>query len=178
MLASWLLIAAPAPAAECLRKLRGIDLQTATIPDLQAAMAAGRITSEELTEAYLARIAAYDTAGPALNSVRQLHHRAREQAATADAERRAGRVRGPLHGIPVLLKDNVATDDLPTTAGSIALEGVVPKRDATITQRLRAAGAVILGKANLSEFANWVALGMPNGYSSLGGQVRNAHDLG
>ena len=178
LVATFLLVTAPAPAAECLRTLRGIDLQTATIPQLQAAMSSGKITSADLVDAYLGRIAAYDTSGPKLNAVRQLSAQARQQAQRADAERRAGRVRGPLHGIPVLLKDNVATDDLPTTAGSIALEGVVPRRDATVTRRLRDAGAVILGKANLSEFANWVDLDMPNGYSSLGGQVRNAHDLG
>ena len=170
--------AAPASAAECTRTLRGIDLQRATIPELQAAMASGRISSADLVDAYVARIAAYDRSGPRLNSIRHLDAGARAQAQRLDAERRAGRVRGPLHGVPLLLKDNVGTGDMPTTAGSIALEGVIPERDATITRRLREAGAIILGKANLSEFANWVALGMPNGYSSLGGQVLNAHDLG
>jgi amidase len=95
-----------------------------------------------------------------------------------DAERRAGHLRGPLHGIPVLLKDNIGTTELPTTAGSIALAGSVPYRDATLTARLRAAGAIVLGKTNLSEFANWVDLSMPNGYSSLGGQVKNPYTLG
>ena len=176
-----LALASPAPAAaagDCLRTLRGIDLQRATIPELQAAMASKQITSVQLVDAYLDRIGAYDTSGPMLNSIRQLNTRARETARQLDRERKRGQVRGPLHGVPLLLKDNVGTADMPTTAGSIALEGVVPKRDATITQRLRDAGAIILGKANLSEFANWVALGMPNGYSSLGGQVLNAHDLG
>ncbi len=163
---------------DCLRGLKGLDLQRATVLDLQAAMETGSITSAALVDAYLARIAAYDTGGPKLNAVRELNPAAKTQAQTLDAERRAGQVRGPLHGIPVLLKDNVGTFDQPTTAGSIALEGAIPRHDATITAKLRAAGAVILGKANLSEFANWVALGMPNGYSSLGGQVRNAHDLG
>ena len=123
-----------------------------------------------------ARIAAYDTAGAKLNSIRELNPRVRAQAETLDAERRAGHIRGPLHGIPVLLKDNYGTVDEPTTAGSIALEGVLPKDDATVTRRLREAGAVILGKANLSEFAGWVDLSMPPGYSSLAGQVINAHD--
>ena len=173
-----LALASPANASDCLRTLRGIDLQRATIPELQAAMAAKRITSTQLVDAYLARIAAYDTSGPSLNSVRQLNDQARATAQRLDKERKRGIVRGPLHGIPMLLKDNVGTGDMPTTAGSIALEGVVPKRDATITEKLRNAGAIILGKANLSEFANWVALGMPNGYSSLGGQVLNAHNFG
>jgi amidase len=165
--------AAPAAGAtDCVRTLRGIDLQTATIPELQQALAAKRITSVELVDAYLARMAAY----PQLNAIRDLAPGARERAAALDAERAAGHVRGPLHGIPVLLKDNIGTVDEPTTAGSIALEGVVPAHDATVTARLRDAGAVILGKLNLSEFAGWVDLDMPPGYSSLGGQVVNAYD--
>src|SRR3954453_6803253 len=169
-----LLIAAPAQGADCARTAGGVDLQTATIPQLQDAMAGGRLTSVQLVDAYLARIAAY----PKLNAIRDLSASARSQAAALDAERAAGHVRGPLHGIPVLLKDNVGTADEPTTAGSIALEGVTPKHDAVIAQRLRAAGAVILGKANLSEFAGWVDLNMPPGYSSLGGQVVNAYTFG
>jgi amidase len=143
---------------------------------MQQAMASGRLTSAKLVRAYEARIAAYDTAGPKLNAIRELNPAALAQAKALDAERRAGHVRGPLHGIPVLLKDNYGTSGEPTTAGSIALEGVVPKDDATVVRRLRAAGAVILGKANLSEFAGWVDLNMPAGYSSLAGQVINAHD--
>src|SRR4051794_19991856 len=171
---SVLVIAAPAQGADCARTVGGVDLQTATIPQLQDAMAGGRLTSVQLVDAYLARIAAY----PKLNAIRDLAASARAQAAALDAERAAGHVRGPLHGIPVLLKDNVGTTDEPTTAGSIALEGVVPKHEAVVTQRLRAAGAVILGKANLSEFAGWVDLSMPPGYSSLGGQVVNAYTFG
>ena len=163
---------------DCLRSLRGIDLQATTVLDLQKALAARKVTSVDLVEAYLARIRVFDSAGSKLNSIRELNSTARAQAAALDAERRAGRVRGPLHGLPVLLKDNIGTIDQPTTAGSIALEGSVPKQDAFVTQRLRAAGAVILGKTNLSEFANWVSLNMPNGYSSLGGQVTGAYDLG
>jgi amidase len=166
--------AAPASGADCARTVRGIDLQTATLPQVEQAMAGGRLTSVELVDAYLARIAAY----PKLNAIRDLAASARRQAAALDAERAAGHVRGPLHGIPVLLKDNVNTTDEPTTAGSIALDGVVPRHEATITQRLRDAGAVILGKANLSEFAGWVDLSMPPGYSSLGGQVVNAYTFG
>src|SRR3954466_7385189 len=146
---------ADAPAAtECARTIGGVDLQTATLPQIQQAMADGRVTSAQLVEAYLARIAAY----PRLNAIRDLSSTARAQAAALDAERATGHVRGRLHGIPVLLKDNVGTADEPTTAGSIALDGVVPKDDATVTRKLREAGAVILGKANLSEFAGWVGL--------------------
>lgn len=179
----WICLAAAAAAVgggatavaapDCVRSLKGIDLQAATIPEFQQAMAAGRTTSAELVDAYLARIAAYDKE---LNSIRELDPRARDRAAALDAERANGRVRGPLHGIPVLLKDNYGTSDLPTTAGSIALEGVRPKDDSTVTRRLREAGAVVLGKLELSEFAGWVDLTMPPGYSSLGGQVVNAND--
>jgi len=112
---------------DCMRFVHGIDLQSATIPRLQAAMNAGRLTSVDLVKAYLARIHAYDH----YNAIRALDAHAVEVAAGRDAERRAGQSRGPLQGIPVLLKDNVGTDDLPTTAGSIAMEGAVPRRDAT-----------------------------------------------
>ena len=171
--------AGPAPAASpsgCVSSVGGLDLQHATIADVERAMAARRVTSLQLVDAYRARIAAYDGAGPKLNSIRHLNPKARAEAKALDAERRAGHVRGPLHGIPVLVKDNYGTHDEPTTAGSIALDGVAPKDDATVVRRLRDAGALILGKANLSEFAGWVDLSMPPGYSSLGGQVINAHD--
>ncbi len=163
------------PAADCRARVAGLDLQTATVEQLQAAMRSGRLTSRRLTQAHLDRIRAYD--GPT-NSVRALAPTALAQADRFDRERRNGRVRGPLHGIPVLLKDNIGTTDVPTTAGSIALAGNIPKREAHVTAKLRAAGAVVLGKTNLSEFANWVSLTMPNGYSSLGGQVRSAYSLG
>lgn len=166
---------AGSPGCDTRARVAGLDLQTATAADLQAAMRARRLTSVALVDAYLARVQAYDAK---TNSVRALHPRARAEAARLDAERRAGKVRGPLHGIPLLLKDNIGTDDMPTTAGSIALEGSVPKADSTVVARLQAAGAVVLGKANLSEWANWVDLSMPNGYSSLGGQVVSAYDFG
>ena len=153
----------------------GLDLQKVTIPQLLKALASGRTTSRELVDAYLTRIAAYDGQ---VNSIRALNPNALAIASKLDAERAAGHLRGPLHGIPVLLKDNINTTDMPTTAGSIALEGSIPLTEATITTKLEEAGAIILGKTNLSEFANWMNLGMPNGYSSLGGQVRNAYTLG
>ena len=166
------------PPAACAGVVRGVDLDRATVLDLQRAMAARKLTSIDLVKAYQERIKLYDLGPAKLNSVRALNPKALRDAAALDKERRRGKVRGPLHGIPVLLKDNVGTIDMPTTAGSIALAGSVPKHDATITTRLRKAGAVILGKANLSEFANWVDLSMPNGYSSLGGQVVNAYTEG
>ncbi|MGQ0535217.1 MAG: amidase family protein [Methanobacteriota archaeon] len=165
-------------SADCLSVVDGLDLHHVTIPELARALAEGRTTSVRLVEAYVRRIGAYDTGGPAVNSVREVSATALAQAAALDAERAAGRIRGPLHGIPILLKDNVGTVDEPTTAGSIALETNVPPVDATLTARLRESGAVILGKAELSEFANWVSLNMPNGYSSLGGQVVNAYTGG
>ena len=177
LLAVPALAAAPtgSPRADCRATVAGLDLQTATVADLQRAMAAGRLTSVQLVQAYLGRVKAYD--GPT-NSIRELSPTALRWAQRLDAERRAGRVRGPLHGVPVLLKDNIGTGDQATTAGSIALKGLRPRKDATLTARLRAAGAIVLGKTNLSEFANWVDLSMPNGYSSLGGQVKEAYRLG
>ena len=174
-----LLAALPAGAqtpatTDCLRTVDGIDLQTATIPDLEAAMNAGTLTSVDLVNAYLGRIDFFDSSHLALNSIRTLAADAREQAAQADAARAAGDTRRLL-GIPVLLKDNVATKDMPTTADSVTLKGSQPTRDATITSKLRDAGAIILGKANLGEFANWTSLGNPNGWSSLAGRVKNAY---
>ena len=167
--------ATAAPSKGCHSSVAGLDIQDVTIPQLQKALASGRTSSRELVRAYLARIAAYDGH---VNSIRALNPDALEIAGKLDAERSAGKSRGPLHGIPVLLKDNINTTDMPTTAGSIALEGNIPLNEATITTKLEEAGAIILGKTNLSEFANWVDLSMPNGYSSLGGQVRNAYNFG
>ncbi len=163
------------PEADCRARVAGLDLQTATIADLQAAMTGKRLTSVQLVQAYLGRIKAYDKP---TNSIRGVSPTALSWASRLDAERRAGKVRGPLHGVPVLLKDNIGTGDQATTAGSLALEGLRPRKDATMVARLRAAGAIVLGKTNLSEFANWVDLSMPNGYSSLGGQVKEAYRLG
>lgn len=166
------------PPAGCTTVVNGIDLDRADIGDLQVAMYDRRITSVELVRAYLARIKQYDHGPGKLNSIRALNPDALKQAAALDKERRRGHTRGRLHGIPVLLKDNVGTSELPTTAGSIALAGSVPKKDAAIVAKLRKAGAIVLGKTNLSEFANWVDLSMPNGYSSLGGQVVNPYTEG
>ncbi len=156
----------------------------ASIPELDGLMASGRLSSAELTDAYLRRIERLD---PLLHSVIETNPDALEIAARRDAERRAGRLRGPLHGIPVLLKDNIATNDrMETTAGSLALVGSRVPRDATIARRLRSAGAVVLGKANLSEWANFRGIVPPavterslylNGWSARGGYTRNPYVL-
>jgi amidase len=149
------------------------DLSNSTIDSVRAALAAGETSAEALTRAFLARIEAIDRGGPALNSVRATNPEAVEIARKLDASKR--KAKRPLEGVPILLKDNIATGDrMPTTAGSLALADAKARRDATVTKLLREAGAVILGKANLTEFANFLTVGMPSGYSSLGGQVRNA----
>ncbi|MDX6272830.1 MAG: amidase [Frankiales bacterium] len=165
-------------STDCLASVRGVDIVRSTVPQLQAALAARRLTSRQLTQGYLRRIAAIDHGALKVNAIRAITKDALAQADASDARRRAHRTRGPLDGLPVLLKDNVGTKDAPTTAGSIALAKNFPKREATIVAKLRAAGAVILGKTNLSEFANWVDPTMPNGYSSLGGQVKNPYNGG
>ena len=154
-----------------------LDLETAGVADVQAAMVDGATTSVDLVAGYLARIDALDRRGPAVHAIRCLAPDAADQAGRLDAERRDGKTRGPLHGVPVLVKDNIDVAGLPTTAGALALEHSVPDRDAALVTRLRAAGAVILGKTNLTELANFMAERMPSGYSSLGGQVLNPYDV-
>src|SRR2546425_7505286 len=154
------------------------DLDEATIADLQQRMASGRDTARSIAEKYLARIDAVDRSGPALHSVIEINPDALAIADRLDTERRSGQTRGPLHGIPILLKDNIATaDKLMTTAGSLALAGVTPPKDAFIVQRLRAAGAVILGKTNLSEWANFRSTHSSSGWSGRGGQTKNPYAL-
>ncbi|URW77060.1 amidase [Sphingomonas donggukensis] len=148
------------------------------LADLAAMLASGRTTSEAATRAYLARIAAMDRAGPRLRSVIAVNPDAIAQARALDAERRAGRIRGPLHGVPILVKDNIETRDrMPTTAGSLALKDNFANRDAPVVARLRAAGAVILGKTNLSEWANIRSTASMSGWSAVGGLVRNPYAL-
>ena len=154
-----------------------VDVVELSIADAQAGMASGRYSSADLVDAYLARIAAVDDAGPTLNAVIALNPNARADAEALDAERAAGTVRGPMHGIPVLVKDNIDVAGLPTTAGSLALANHVPKDDAELVARLRAAGAVILGKTNLSEWANFRSTNSISGWSSAGGQTRNPYVL-
>ena len=149
-----------------------------SIGDLAGALDAGQTTSAALVGAYLDRIARIDRAGPAINSVLALNPDAATQAAELDAERRAGRRRGPLHGVPILVKDNIETADrMPTTAGSLALRDNVTRRDAPAVARLRAAGAVILGKTNLSEWANIRSGQSTSGWSAVGGLTKNPYAL-
>ena len=149
-----------------------------TAADLSAMMQRGELTSRALVERYLQRIAAMDKQGPAINAVIELNPDAPAIAAAMDAERKAGKVRGPLHGIPVLIKDNIDTaDQMRTTAGSLALADSRPLQDAFIAQRLRAAGAVILGKTNLSEWANYRSTRSTSGWSGRGGLTHNPYAL-
>lgn len=150
----------------------------ATIDELQARMAAGKLTSVGLTQAYLDRIAALDKAGPNLNSVIELNPDALVIARQMDEERSTGNPRGPLHGIPILIKDNIDTGDrMQTTAGSLAMLGNVAQRDAFIVEKLRQAGAVLLGKTNLSEWANFRSTASCSGWSSRGGQTKMPYVL-
>src|SRR5256714_5707405 len=150
------------------------ELEETTIGELQAAMASGRYTARSITQLYLDRIAELDRKGPTLRHVIEMNPDALSIADALDQERKAGRVRGPLHGIPILLKDNVDTaDKMTTTAGSLALEGSIAPRDAFIAAKLRAAGAIFLGKANLSEWANFRSTHSTSGWSGRGGQARN-----
>jgi amidase len=166
-----------------------LDIDTASIADLEQAFATGKLSSEQVVKAYLKRIEAYDKHGPNINAVITLNPNALKTARALDAERKKGKVRGPLHGIPVVLKDNYDTFDMQTTAGSQLLEGSIPPDDAFVVQRLRDAGAIILAKVNMSEWAGGAGVygvndpeitkkgAVPNGFSSAGGQTRNPHDL-
>jgi amidase len=155
-----------------------IRIEEATVAQLQAAMASGRLTSEALTRHYIGRILAFDQDGPGVNSVMELNPDALSMARHADALRRQGRVLGPLHGIPILLKGNIDTGDrMQTTAGSFGLKGAPALRDSTVAAKLRAGGAVILGKTNLSEWANFRSFNSTSGWSGVGGQTHNPYGL-
>jgi len=155
-----------------------VQLQEATIASLQAAMTRGGVSSQDLVNMYLERISSIDESGPTLNSILKVNPDARRIAKGLDRERKNGQVRGPLHGIPITLKGNIDTGDkMETTAGSLALEGAPALLDATVAARLRAAGAVILAKTNLSEWANFRGFGSVSGWSGQGGQTRNPYIL-
>lgn len=177
---------APAPAAQAAT----LDVTSASIADVQAAFATRKLSSEKLTSAYLARIKAYDKQGPAINAVILVNPNAIREARAMDRERRAGKIRGPLHGIPVLVKDNYNTTDMPTTAGSQLLAGSIPSTDAFVVKQLRDAGAVIVAKVNMNEWAGSggmvngakdpevVKTGRaPAGFSTQGLQTLNPHAL-
>jgi amidase len=162
------------PAAQHLPLLDVVDLSVA---DAQRRMTAGTLTSQALTRAYLDRIAAIDDSGPRLNAVIDINPAALKEAESRDAERRAGKGRGPLQGIPVLVKDNIDVAGMVNSAGSLAFADNRPKTDAFLIGRLRAAGVVILGRTNLSEWANFRSTASTSGWSSRGGQTKNAHVL-
>ena len=170
--------AAVAPPSSPSSTVPAFELDELTVVDLQKRMASGADSAKTLCEKYIARIEAVDRGGPTLRSVLEINPDALAIAASLDAERKAGKVRGPLHGIPVLIKDNVGTADrMQTTAGSLALVGAIPAADAAIVKRLRDAGAVILGKTNLSEWANFRSTHSSSGWSGRGGQCRNPYAL-
>jgi amidase len=159
------------------RRHARFELVEATVPEIRAALRAHVISAERLTRMYLKRIDAYEEDGPAINAYQHVNPNAVREARQLDSlHRRGGHHRMPLFGVPVMLKDNIDTADMPTTAGSVALAGSLPPDDAFITRKLRAAGAIILGKGTLTEYANFIALGMPTGYSSLGGFGFNPYD--
>ncbi|WP_170318252.1 amidase family protein [Paenibacillus thalictri] len=154
-------------------------IEEATIRDIQAAFESGGLTSRQLTLMYMERIADYDKAGVALNAVLELNPDALYIAERCDMERSIGHKRGPLHGVPVLLKDNIHTaDNMHTSAGALALADTYAANDAFLVTLLRKAGAVLLGKTNMTELANFMTRGMPNGFSSRGGQVLNPYGPG
>ncbi len=162
-----MLTAAPAQA----------QIEDATIATLSADLAAGRTTSEKAVRAYLKRIARMDRKGPRLNSIINLNPHAVQDARALDAERRLGKLRGPLHGVPILLKDNIEAAGMPTTAGSLALARNDPGRDSPVAAALKAKGAIILGKTNLSEWANFRSERAMSGWSAVGGLTRNPYAL-
>jgi amidase len=155
----------------------GFDPVEHSLAELQQAQTQGRTSAESLVNAYLARIERFDRAGPRLRAVLATNPRVLADARALDAERRAGHVRGPLHGLPLIIKDNIETrDPMATTAGSLALAHSLHGRDAPLVARLRAAGALVLGKGNLSEWANFRSGHSQSGWSAVGGQTRNAYD--
>ena len=151
---------------------KSFELMETTIPQLQAALAAGTVTSKDLVSAYLARIDAYDQRGPALNAISIVNGKALEEAAAMDAERRAGKARGLLHGIPIIVKDNYETVGMQTADGSVTMAGWIPPDNSALVKKLRAAGAIIIAKSNMHEFAYGILT-----VGSLFGATRNPYVL-
>src|SRR5437588_5483147 len=145
----------------------------ASIAEMQAAMQSGRTTSHEIVQQYLTRIATYEDL---LHAALRVNPKALEEADERDRERAQGRIRGPLHGIPIALKDNIHTTDMPTTGGALAFVGMIPPYEATLTKNLRDSGAIIIAKTGLTELANFVANAMPTNYNALGGYGFNPYD--
>jgi amidase len=154
-------------------KSRPFSVVEASIPEMRHALQHKQITSRELVQQYLSRIEQYNGT---LNAVIALNPRALEEAGARDRERAQGKARGLLHGIPIAIKDNIQTVDMPTTGGALAFKGLVPPYEATITNNLREAGAIIVAKTNMTELANWVASGMPNNYNAIAGYGLNPYD--
>ena len=170
--------AAPADAPSASADVKPFELDEITIPELQDGMKSGRFTARSLVEKYSARIDEIDKRGPAVNAIIEMNPDALAIADALDQERKAKGPRGPLHGIPVLIKDNIDTADrMMTTAGSLALVGSKPQKDSLVAQKLRAAGAVILGKTNLSEWANIRSSHSTSGWSGRGGLTKNPYAL-
>src|SRR5205823_1783728 len=172
LLPATLALAAPASSAPS----RYFTVVEAGIADMQKAMQEGRVTSRELVQQYLARIATYEDK---LNAAITVNPRALQEADALDRERAQKKVRGPLHGIPIAIKDNIQTTDMPTTGGALAFDGFVPPYEATVTKNLREAGAIIIAKTQMTELANWVAgspAPMPNNYNGLNGYGFNPYD--
>jgi amidase len=161
------------PASKAPSKAVGFDVFEASIPRMQAAMKAGRTTSHAIVQQYLTRIATYEDK---LRAAITVNPRALEEADALDRERAQGRVRGPLHGIPIALKDNIHTTNMPTTGGALAFDGMVPPYEATLTKNLREAGAIIIAKTGMTELANYVAGGMPTNYNAVHGYGMNPYD--
>src|SRR5689334_3861677 len=157
-------------------KRAAFSVVESTIPQISAAMKRGRVTSRQLVEQYLIRIALYNNR---VNGVITVNPNALAEADALDRERARGRIRGPLHGIPIALKDNIHTTDMPTTGGALAFVGLMPPYDATLTKNLRDAGAIIIAKTGMTELANWVAgppTPMPGNYNAVGGYGFNPYD--
>src|SRR5258705_5388260 len=152
---------------------RRVTVVEASISDMRTALQSHRVTSHELVQQSLTRIALYEDR---LNAIIYVNPRALDEADERDRERAAGRIRGPLHGIPIALKDNIQTRDMPTTGGALAFAGLIPPYDATVTRNLRDAGAIIIAKTQMTELANWVTVGMPANYNSLNGYGMNPYD--
>jgi amidase len=167
-----------ASSADAVRPPQSFELDEATVNELQTVMASGKYTAQSLTQKYLDRIAEIDKNGPSINSVIEINPDALAIAAALDDQRKAGRLRGRLHGIPVFIKDNIDTHDrMTTTAGSLALAGSIPLQDSFVAKKLRDAGAVIIGKTNLSEWANFRSSHSSSGWSGRGGQTKNPYVL-